>query len=330
MSGSEKSRPPTLAVVAVVVAAALLGVDPGPFLKLLGRESAQPTPAPVASRPPATPAPTVRPTRRPAGPSGGMGIQGVPLPTSAEAFFAQLHELDRSLAAPVKMRERREETGPLLFEDLSRPEDLHPSYEATFELCKKMDPWDRDDTEVSVDEQRAYLATMVDTLPIRAALKIAGGDMESLRKVWFGAGRGVEHILCGESGGKRGDPDPKLGGYHFWYTHYRYAREGKASYDGSDYRKDRWDRGMADPGLVTARFRLDVDGPGPRPEMDKRPRGGFAVGNSAPGLLALGYVIAKLKPEAPVRANLTGKTYGWRYHMDYRDDSSLRTLWPGY
>jgi hypothetical protein len=192
-----------------------------------------------------------------------------------------------------------------------------------------MDPWDRDDREISPKRQRSYLALMKNSLPIRAALKLAGGDMETLRKTWFGAGRAFEHVFCGESGGKRGDPRPKLGGYHFWYTHYRYEREGKAWYDGSDYRKSQMQEGMRDGGIVTGMFRLDVDGSGPRPVMDKRPRGGFTVGNSPAAMLGLGYMVARLKPMSPVSANLTGRPYHWTYFMDYRDDQSLRTLWPG-
>lgn len=242
---------------------------------------------------------------------------------AVEAFFRDLAALDAPYRVPVVVREaERPAPGARLFEDLPAGLRLHPSYEATYALCRRFDPMNGWGGEVGRAEAMGYLEGLADMAPIRAALALTGKGLDDMARVWFSRGRGFEHVFAGESDS---DGGRVLGGYHFWYVHYRYEREGKARYLGADYGRIPAARGLADPFIVTGKMSLDFDGPGPLPAYAKVPRGGFTVGHSAAAMLALGYVAFYATGYAPVVADVGGRAYPWTVH---RAGPGIRTLWP--
>ncbi len=263
---------------------------------------------------------------------------------------------DRPYRVTVPTHESLSPEGDRVFGDLPSGTRLHPSYEATWQLCQDMDPWNQSDDEVPEAKIDAYLESVRDMAPLLEAFHVTGRDsLEDLKNAWFRRGRGFEHVICGESGG-RDEGTAKLGGYHFWYVHYRNEQVGKARYIGADYGSDDPQAGMADDRIVSGLMSWDPDGPGGRPAMEKKPRGGFIVGNSVATILAAGHMAfyggkAKAKgkgkggrdgepapaavdllaanPESKLYANLNGKVYLWTFHRMQKDGgSSIRTFWP--
>lgn len=263
-----------------------------------------------------------------------------PQPASPQEALLSIHLFDQPYAVEVGLRERKDPRDGLLFHDLPEGTKLHPSFDATYELCNRFNAYNSSDSEVSEAEIDAYLETVVDMAPIQEAFRITGMDsIRDLRKSWFRGGRGFEHVICGEAG--RGS---KLGGYHFWYLQYRYEREGRAEYQGADYGKDPIKEGIADERIVTGKMAFDPDGDAGRPPLVKKPRGGFTVGHSVAAMLATGHIALHgdhrdfLWTQCPegdrnpglltvLKANLNGKTYPWTFHKDSKSNS-VRTLWP--
>ena len=246
----------------------------------------------------------------------------------------RIHEFDRTLAVDVELQESLDPNGAKLFADLPEGTILDPSYDATFEFCQKFDPYNRSDAEVSDEEIEAYLEPLMETGPLLEAFYVTGrSSMDDLKNAWFRGGRGFEHVVCGETG--RGT---KLGGYHFWYMHYRYERDGRGSYEGANYGSLDPQAGMADTHIVTGNMSIDPDGPGGEAWLSKKPRGGFTVGHSVSAILAIGHLAIYgnkfiLDPDIGgsnrglVETNVNGKTYPWTFH---RQGGSVRTLWPRY
>lgn len=252
-----------------------------------------------------------------------------PLLPEAGPALLRIHEFDRPYAVPVVTREVADpEPGHLLFETFPEATELHPSYELTYDFCQRFDPLNGDDEEVSDGEIREYLEQVVSMAPIQEAFRVTRRDsLEDLEKIWFRRGRGFEHVVCGE--GSRSVAD-RLGGFHFWYMHYRYERQGRARFLGADYGRADPLAGLADHGVVTARLTWDPDGPeGPGLELSKQPRGGFTVGHSVAALLAVGHIAYYAPYGRTFRANLNGKAYDWVFYRKWRKGaSSVRTFWP--
>ncbi len=347
-SKSPSQSSPIVPAIAVIALALVLGVSPGEVKRTLkrfgiGSESVAATPrspsrpakGPLTPRTVSTPRTPVS-VRTPVAPK----IPVSPPPTrnvtvtlprakasTAQGLLSELVALDAPYAVDIRPLEREDRTRGRLFADLPAGTSIHPSYEATYQLCRKYDPYNRSDRDVPARDVKAYLETLVSMAPLAEAFRlIPGSSVDDLQRVWFGEGRGFEHVFCGETGGI-GSKGPKLGGYHFWYVHYRYEQEGLAWYLGADYGRNNR-RGMADPKIVTGRFELDADGSGPKPAMSKQPKGGFSVGHSVASMLALGYISAKKNIRSPLKADLTGTSYRWTMYMDRKDVESLRTLWP--
>ncbi len=253
----------------------------------------------------------------------------------------RVHEFDRGMGIDVDVHESKNPDG-FLFGDIPADQPIHPSYEATFELCQKFNPYNRSDSEVSDEDIDTYLSSLIETGPIQEAFFVTGRDsLDDLKKAWFRRGRGFEHVICGE-GGK----GTKLGGYHFWYMHYKYERDGRAKYTGANYGKGNDQGGMADKRIVTGGMWMDPDGPGGKKPLRKSPKGGFTTGHSVSAFLAAGHIAfyggSRVRgadlggmgtEESPTRAgfkaNLNGKTYDWTFHrMSADGGSSIRTFWP--
>jgi hypothetical protein len=241
----------------------------------------------------------------------------------------RLFHIDAPHALPVEMHEvAKVAPGAMLFLDLPVGIRMHPSYDLTYNFCQKFDPMNRVDDEVSDADIREYLRQIQGMAPIQEAFRVTRRrTVEDMAAIWFRRGRGFEHVVCGESGSH---DRTRLGGYHFWYMHYRYEREGRAHYLGSDYGRASLEQGMADNAVVTGQFSWDPDGPeGPLAPMSKRPRGGFTVGHSVAAILAAGHIAYYGAEGKQVEINLNGKAYPWTFYRRWRNRaSSIRTLWP--
>lgn len=246
---------------------------------------------------------------------------------AVDAALLRLGELDAPYRVEVDIHERPAPSEGLLFGD--HDGDIHPSYEATVDFCREFDPFDSDDDEVSDARIREYLTPLLEMAPLAEAMRVTGRDrVEDLMAVWFRRGRGFEHVICGETGG-RDVPRTKLGGYHYWYIHYRYERDGTARYLGSDYMRQDLAAGMADPHIVTGKFTWDPDGDGPHPVLSKRPVGGFSTGHSVAAMLAAGHLSFWGGKRSPVTADLNGRPFQWTFYRMWRQGaSSLRSYWP--
>lgn len=229
----------------------------------------------------------------------------------------------------------------------------------TYDLCRAMfDNYALDEQalEVETPEEREethnLLQAMVDTPPMqvaRAYVEEATGTTISIERwyatlleMWFRrfsqggdpALSGFEHVVVGEQEG------PKTQGYHFWYKYYLddgFAREvdgtsrrfpglkdDRIIYLGSKEERDQ----PRFPESVTISYRWDAadyDAMAVRPLIKKV--GGFFVGCSVEGLLALGTVRAHLGARAPKEAVINGARYQL---VVYRspDDKNVRTFYP--
>lgn len=287
---------------------------------------------------PRTPSPSLRPSR-PRRPQlllllpGLLGVAPAPAPAAnrllpeVQSTLDGLHRLDAPYALPVRLREDPAPApGQLLFFDLPSGLRLDPSYRATVDFCREFDPMNDGDEEVSDARIRAYLEPLADMAPLREAFRVTRRGLDALQAIWFRRGHGFEHVICGEVGGRSHD---RLGGYHFWYLHYAYEREGTARYLGADYGPGSPAEGMADEGIVTGHFTWDPDGEGPLEPLPKVPRGGFSVGHSVAAMLAAGHLAYYGAMGKDVEANLNGHAYVWTFYRAWKDRaSSLRTFWP--
>lgn len=226
----------------------------------------------------------------------------------------------------------------------------------TYDLCRslfdnyRLDQTKTEDTTpVEAQEILALLDAITDSAAMQAARRHveerAGRAFsrdewqETLYQIWlrpFDLGRnrdltGFEHVVVGEQKG------PDVSGQHFWYRYYLddlgvLSGEDDIDWDGTRYdgRRRRDGRlsaqGRSVPEVVTLSYRwdaFDVDTGVRRPLV--QPIGGFWVGCSVEGLMALG--TARFFQRGRVEAVINGA----RYEIDlYRSDDgqSLRTTFP--
>lgn len=213
---------------------------------------------------------------------------------------------------------------------------------------------DEQDPELETPEERQevhdLLDAVVDTPPMqvaRAYVSEATGTAVSrdrwyavLLEQWFRtfaqggdpALTGFEHIFVGEQEG------PKVQGYHFWYKYH--LDDGLAGTIDRNrfpgFKDDRivYLRGMYDngqerfPESVTISYRWDA------PDYERgalrpltKPKGGFFVGCSVEGLMAIGTVRAHLGARAPKEAVINGARYDLKLFRS-ADDQHIRTFYP--
>ncbi|HWO96144.1 MAG TPA: hypothetical protein VNM45_07395 [Bacillus sp. (in: firmicutes)] len=156
-----------------------------------------------------------------------------------------------------------------------------------------------------------------------------------LRDLWFRqfnweSGKdlsGFEHIFIGEQKGK------KLVGHHFWY---KYWLEDNA--DVNEHHKDqivmtcsgRSEQMSTKPDVITIGYQLEAfDYEKRRFVKVVRKKGGFFVGLSAEGLLALGTVRATPQGYAPNECVINDVRYKLELFMS-PDGKSIRTFYPVY
>ena len=216
---------------------------------------------------------------------------------------------------------------------------------------------DERSAEVETPEERAevhdLLEAVIDTAPMQVARAYVSAETgtpvsrdrwyATLMELWFrrfnqGGDRdlsGFEHVFVGEQEG------PKVQGYHFWYKYH--LDDGLAGTidrnkfpgfkdDRILYLRGQYDNGQERfPESVTISYKWDA------PDYDARklrpltkPKGGFFVGCSVEGLMALGAVRAHRGARAPKEAVINGARYDMKLFLDQANERHIRTFYPMY
>lgn len=215
---------------------------------------------------------------------------------------------------------------------------------------------DEREAEIETPEERTevhdLLEAIVDTPPMQVARAYISEETgtpvsrdrwyATLTEQWFrrfsqGGDRdlsGFEHVFVGEQEG------PKVQGYHCWYKYY--LDDGFASEIDRNrfpgFRDDRivYLRGLGEngqenfPESVTVSYRWDApdyEAGAIRPLT--KPIGGFFVGCSVEGLMALGAVRAHRGARAPKEAVINGARYDLKVFLD-QSGRFVRTFFPVY
>jgi len=208
------------------------------------------------------------------------------------------------------------------------------------------------ETETQKERQEAHdlLEAVVDTPPMQVARDFVADAVGTavsrdrwyaiLTEQWFRRFSmggdpelsGFEHVFVGEH------QQSKVQGYHFWYKYW--LDDGLAGTIDRNrlpgFRDDRiqYERNLAKPGQnafpesVTISYRWDA------PDYDRgalrplvKPIGGFFVGCSVEGLMALGTVRAHVAAAAPKTAVINGARYNLKMFRS-PDDKNIRTFYP--
>jgi poly(U)-specific endoribonuclease len=212
------------------------------------------------------------------------------------------------------------------------------------------------DLEVETAQEREevhnLLAAIIDSAPMQVARQYVEKSTNTiisserwyatLLELWFRRFAkngdpelsGFEHVFVGEQ------EDAKVQGYHFWYKYY--LDDGLASTierqrlpgfkdDRIVYLRGQYGNGQEQfPESVTISFKWDA------PDYERgalrpltKPKGGFFVGCSVEGLMAIGAVRAHLGARAPKEAVINGARYDLKL---FRSDNNqhIRTFYPVY
>jgi hypothetical protein len=239
-----------------------------------------------------------------------------------------------------------------LFAEVHIPAHKRRSYD----LCKalfdnyRLDQGKREDNRPEeARETLALLEAVTESAPMAAAREhVEARDgtrysraawQELIFDVWFRQfedGRnldlsGFEHVAVGEQTGGR------VNGHHFWYKYYlddwtAFSGEDDIDYDGSRYdgphrREGRLTPiGREVPEVVTLAYTWDAyDFEARRRHPLYKPIGGFWVGCSIEGLLALGTV--RFFERGRIETTINGARYEVELHRS-PDGESLRTFFP--
>jgi hypothetical protein len=239
--------------------------------------------------------------------------------------------------------------GHRLFSEVMIPEKKR----LTYDLCRALfDNYRLDQTKgeqttpLEAQEMLALLDAITDSAPMQLACAHVEEQLgrpcardawqETLYAIWlrpFDMGRnrdlsGFEHVVVGEQNGA------EVSGQHFWYKYYLDDLGVLSGADDIDWQGTRYARpenrlsrqGREVPEVATLAYRwhaYDAESAARRPLTQAI--GGFWVGCSVEGLMALGTV--RFFAPGPVEALINGA----RYQIDlYRspDGQSLRTTFP--
>ena len=249
----------------------------------------------------------------------------------------------------VRIDERDGPADHRLFAEVQIPD----SKRLTYDLCRslldnyRLDQTKAEDTTpVEAQEILALLDAITDSAPMRLACAHLEEQLgrrctreqwqETLYTIWFrpfdlGRNRdlsGFEHVAVGEQKGG------EVSGCHFWYTYYLEDLGVLSGEDDIDWQGSRYERragrlttlGRQVPEVATLSYRWDAydQESGARRPLTQAV-GGFWVGCSVEGLMALGTV--RFFEQGSVEAVINGA----RYRIDlFRspDGRSLRTTFP--
>jgi hypothetical protein len=211
------------------------------------------------------------------------------------------------------------------------------------------------DPEVETSEEREEVHDFLDAVADTAPMQVAREYVESqigtaitlqrwyttLLEMWFRPFSmggdpmltGFEHVVVGEQ------QESKVQGYHFWYKYLLddgFARQVDREVTFPGLQDDRIlyygskssDAQRRFPESVTISYRWDA------PDYDRKavrplikPIGGFFVGCSVEGLLALGTVRAYVGANAPSQAVINGGKYNLKLFRSV-DNKHVRTFYP--
>ena len=213
-------------------------------------------------------------------------------------------------------------------------------------------------------EETEFIEHIVATPPLQAAREAIAFDREQpvasisdatlagmVREAWFFQGMsgskhasGFEHVFVGEqkpAGDRPDDVPAEAGGYHFWYKYFLDdagnrvgggpAGTDQITYGGTRYGgADRPEQGLLIPEVVTLNFQwvapdFTASDPTKTQELNK-PIGGFWVGCSPEGLIALG--LARTLTKAGKIAKINGVTYQLDLHRLTDNTRAIRTFFP--
>lgn len=229
----------------------------------------------------------------------------------------------------------------------------------TYKLCERMlDNYalDRSKREIvnqdEVKEEIEFIDKILTTPPIKTArdylekalnLTITHSIMAAMiKESWFTIGKagnqpdasGFEHVFVGEQASKT----TEVGGYHFWYKYFlddggQSILNNNSGKDRIKYLRTRYEKstepekGVLIPEIVT--LQLEWDAPGGHGGSDKilkKPIGGFFVGCSPEGIIALGLV--RCRSRSPKIAKINGSEYQLDLHRLDGQSKAIRTFFP--
>lgn len=270
--------------------------------------------------------------------------------------------LDTAAAVPptghVRVNSRLSDRDPALrvLTEVAIP----PQKARTYDLCRKLfdnyalaEPMPEFETPEERQEVHDLVEAMIDTPPMEVARAYVARETgtavtrdrwyTTIVEMWFRrfsdkgdpALSGFEHVVVGEQEGS------KVQGYHFWYKYW--LDDGLARMDVApasafpglrddqiEYLESRQaPRQAAFPHSVTISYRWhapDYDAQALRPLAKKI--GGFFVGCSVEGLLALGTVRAHKGIRAPQIAVIEGARYDMKLVYPLSGGNQVRTFYP--
>ena len=237
---------------------------------------------------------------------------------------------------------------------------IPPAKRETYDLCERLfdnyilNPGIREIvTEGESLEERNFIRAIIPTKPMQVAKEFIARDLGQtvtdtdlaimIEKTWFFQGKagskfasGFEHVFVGEQKDSGEKPDLQavdLGGYHFWYKYY--LDDGKAigEDDRIQYRGTRYGnstttaQGILVPEVITLSYEWEApDTANGSTQLLKKPIGGFWVGCSPEGLIALGLI--RVLTSAGSSAVINGATYDVKFFPLTDNSQSIRTFFP--
>jgi hypothetical protein len=209
---------------------------------------------------------------------------------------------------------------------------------------------------VELQEELDFIDVILDTPPIEIArrflekslgLSLSRNALSAIiKETWFTMGRtgnqpdasGFEHVFVGEQASKASH----VGGYHFWYKYWLddggkrvsgSSGDDRIVYLGTQYHKaETPDKGILIPDVVTLELHWqapigDIEHPDPQQiKQLHKPIGGFFVGPSPEGLIALGLVRAR--SQSGKTAMINGSEYQLDLHRIDTQPKAIRTFFP--
>ena len=208
-------------------------------------------------------------------------------------------------------------------------------------------------SQTETQEELDFIDAILPTPPIEKAREFLESSLDltisqnlmaaMIKETWFDMGpagsqrdaSGFEHVFVGEQSSKA----TGIGGYHFWYKYH--LDDGGQSVITGDDMQDRIQylgtkyggaqepgKGVLVPEVVTLQLTWNAplgDGSQNTRQLDK-PIGGFFVGCSPEGLIALGLVRARTKSNKITRIN--GAEYQLDLHRLDNNRNAIRTFFP--
>ncbi|MEC2198087.1 hypothetical protein V7174_12190 [Bacillus subtilis] len=230
-----------------------------------------------------------------------------------------------------------------IFPNLHIPARKLKSYELVSKLFNNysLDPKEGEDNILSESEEvEEFLNFVINSKPMKLTKKIIEERSQIdisesqwftyLYNLWFRKfstrkGRdlsGFEHIFVGEGEGRT------LGGHHFWYT---YHLEDSVNSDHTIYLGPRYECANPEsPDVVTIGYEVEaMDFVKKEYTSLVKKIGGFFVGLSAEGIMALGTLRFTPQAYAPKEAFINSNHYQMKLFRS-QDNQSIRTFYPVY